>query len=355
MNNMPIIQSLPLADIKPTQYQQNPNFNFVDRIVNRFDAAKLGTLLVSFRDGNYYILDGVHRLAALRKLGYTHANCLVLATTNLEQEVNCYLQKCEGVKIMNPEKNRRIESVCLSECTPTDYQRPTSDKEVAKIAANYDEAKLGVITVSFRDGEYHIIDGLHRAKALILLGVQHTLAVVLTGRTYEQEAELFRRLNKDKRGITTFDDFNAALEAKDEMCVKINEIVKAHGYQIGRGNSFYRLASVKALCDIADDYGYDVLGDTLSLLAATWSNISRASVAAFLLGVAEFVSRYGKVDFAERMKDKYAVVCYEYGEAMKFKTSNTALARKKFCRVLVFNYNNGINGNSKKRLVWEEG
>jgi hypothetical protein len=72
------------------------------------------------------------------------------------------------------------------------------------------------------------------------------------------------------------------------------------------------------------------------------------------LGVAEFVNRYGKADFAERLKDKYAVVCYEYSEAMRFQGSaGSVKSRVKFCQILARNYNQGIARNSKKRLKWE--
>ena len=69
--------------------------------------------------------------------------------------------------------NQRIEVIALSECVPTNYQRPTSDNQVAKIVGDFDEAKLGVLTVSLRDGCFHIVDGLHRSKALKAHGYTH--------------------------------------------------------------------------------------------------------------------------------------------------------------------------------------
>ena len=251
--------------------------------------------------------------------------------------------------------SQRLEQIALAECVPTDYQRNTSDRQVADIVKNFNESKLGTLTVSLRDGKYHIIDGLHRAKALKALGYSHALSVVLTDLTYEQEAEFFRKQNQGKRNITTLDDFKAGIEAKDEMCLKINDIVEANSFHIGRGNSFYKIASVQALYIISKDFGYRTLDDTLCLLANTWSDIPRASCYECLLGVAEFVSRYGMADFSERMKDKYAVVIYEYDDAMRMHGSiNSAASRKRFCRILVAHYNKGLTSRNKKRLVWED-
>jgi hypothetical protein len=251
--------------------------------------------------------------------------------------------------------NQTIKPVSLADCVHTNYQRPTSNSQVEKISGKFNEAKLGVLTVSLRDGKYHIIDGLHRSAVLKKLGYTHAYCAVLTGMTYEQEAEYFRRQNEDKRIITTFDDFKAGLEAKDELCVKMNEIAGANGFQIGRGNSFYRIESIKALSTIVKDYGYGVLDDTLCLLANTWADIARASQYESLLGVAEFVSRYGMADFSERLKDKFAVIIYDYSDAMRFAgAAGSGASRKKFCKALVAHYNKGLRSNQRAYLHWED-
>ena len=250
--------------------------------------------------------------------------------------------------------NQRLGYVPLGSCIPTNYQRTTKSAQVEKIVEEFNEAQLSVLTVSLRNGHYHIVDGLHRSKALKALGYTHALCIVLTGLTYEQEASLFRRQNENKRNIVTYDDFKAGLEEKDNKCLRINKIVTDNEFQIGKGG-FFKLASIQALSTIVDEYGFQVLDDTLCLLAHTWSSIPKASQAESLLGVAEFVNRYGIADFADRMKDKFAVVFYDFSEAMRVKGSiGSGTSRKKFCRILVEHYNKGINGNSKKRLKWED-
>jgi len=250
--------------------------------------------------------------------------------------------------------NQNIMPVALADCEHTKYQRPTSPSQVDKIIEKFTEAKLGVLTVSQRNGKYHIIDGLHRSAVLKALGYTHAYCDVLTGMTYEQEAEFFRKQNEDKRIITTFDDFKAGLEAKNELCIKINEIAGANGFQIGKGKSFYKIESIKALSTIVKDYGYGVLDDTLCLLANTWADISRASQYDSLLGVAEFVSRYGMASFSERLKDKFSVIIYDYSEAMRVTGSiGSTTSRKKFCKALVMHYNKGLRSNQRAYLNWE--
>ena len=90
-----------------------------------------------------------------------------------------------GGKSMGNQKttSQRLEQIRLDDCVPTNYQRVTNNGQVAGIVGEFDEARLGTITVSLRDGNYHIVDGLHRSLALKALGYTHALCVVLTGLT----------------------------------------------------------------------------------------------------------------------------------------------------------------------------
>ena len=65
--------------------------------MKNFDPAKLGVLVVSHRaDGTYAVLDGQHRLAALRRLGYDAANCIVLEGMTIRQEADYFRRQNEN-------------------------------------------------------------------------------------------------------------------------------------------------------------------------------------------------------------------------------------------------------------------
>ncbi len=127
-----------------------------------------------------------------------------------------------------------IRMVALAHMEPeSGYQRDTNPAQVESIVNNFDESKLGTLTVSERDGKYHIIDGAHRSKALRALGYTHASCVVLTGLTFEQEAEYFRNQNQDKRGITPMEFFKAGLVSGNEQCVRMFRIANMNGFYIG--------------------------------------------------------------------------------------------------------------------------
>jgi hypothetical protein len=61
--------------------QRDLNPARVDRLAASFDLEQLGTPTVSFRDGCYYIIDGQHRIEALKAIGYG------------DQQVQCWVYK----------------------------------------------------------------------------------------------------------------------------------------------------------------------------------------------------------------------------------------------------------------------
>lgn len=91
------IRMIPLEQIVTEGYQRIINMKNVNGIVRDFDPAKLGVLVVSARsDGTYSVLDGQHRLAALRRLGFTKTNCIVLEGMSVKEEADFFRRQNEN-------------------------------------------------------------------------------------------------------------------------------------------------------------------------------------------------------------------------------------------------------------------
>ena len=249
---------------------------------------------------------------------------------------------------------QRYAFVPLTQIEPGNYQRATNSTQVKNIIMNFDEAKLGTLTLSRRDGKMYIVDGAHRLSALRTLGYTHALCEILEGLTLEDEADYFRRQGQDKRALRPIDFFKAGIIAGDEMCIGIKETVDSNDFKIGFNNKdFYQIGAVDALFTIVREYGFAVLDDTLCLIANTWLEIPEATNGDCLLGVAEFVSKYGMASFAERLSNRFSIIWHEYKETGR-SARNSAKTRKLFCRTLVEYYNKGLGSKNKDRLIWEE-
>jgi len=238
--------------------------------------------------------------------------------------------------------SQNIQYIAIADMEPeSGYQRATNPAQVSSIASKFNETRLGTLTVSARGGRYHVVDGAHRAKALRILGYTHAPCVVLTGLTFEQEADYFRRQSEDRRLIKPMEFFKAGLASGDERCHSINQIIKSNGFRVGSGKrDFFRISAVKALLTIADEYGEGTLNATLGLIARAWSTYRKASQSETLLGVAEFLSRYATINFAELMGKRFPAVFRDYAKTARTRASaGSKAAREKFCSAIVYHYN----------------
>lgn len=117
------------------------------------------------------------------------------------------------------------------------YQRPLDKPRACKIAATWDRRLAGIVEVSDR-GEgvkprYAVMDGQHRWAAAALLDIPPMLvANVHSGLTVADEADLFDRLNRERRRITTWDHWHARKGAGDAQVLNIERAVQKVGLEI---------------------------------------------------------------------------------------------------------------------------
>ena len=91
MKYMQSIERVALNEIYIEPYQRVLNNARVKRIADNFDHARVGVLLLSKRGPNSYaIVDGQHRLCAMRQLGLQEAVCIVVDGMSYEDEANYF-------------------------------------------------------------------------------------------------------------------------------------------------------------------------------------------------------------------------------------------------------------------------
>lgn len=65
------LEWVPVADTRVSPLAQRElNQARVDRLAQEFDLEQLGTPTVNLRDGHWYVIDGQHRIEALKAIGY---------------------------------------------------------------------------------------------------------------------------------------------------------------------------------------------------------------------------------------------------------------------------------------------
>ncbi len=96
-------------------YQRPVNPKEVDRLIREWDERLLDPVTVSFRDGKFYVVDGQHRISAMRKMNGgsgVMVNCKVYNGLTYEQEAAlCYrLDKAKKRLSLSQSTNALAES-----------------------------------------------------------------------------------------------------------------------------------------------------------------------------------------------------------------------------------------------------
>lgn len=96
-------------------YQRPVNPKEVDRLIREWDERLLEPVIVSFRDGRFNVVDGQHRISAMRKMNGGNGimvNCKVYSGLTYEQEAAlCYkLDKAKKRLSLSQATNALVES-----------------------------------------------------------------------------------------------------------------------------------------------------------------------------------------------------------------------------------------------------
>ena len=136
------------------------------------------------------------------------------------------------VEYSNPGSIRTLSTSRLTSGLP--YQRPVEQKNVDKLVRNWNSRELYPVIVSFRDGKFNVVDGQNRIAAMRQMAGGGDVIVpcmIYTGMTYEQEAELYAKLDKGKRPLTPRQHTKALVESgSDARIMEINCLVEDVGF-----------------------------------------------------------------------------------------------------------------------------
>lgn len=201
------------------------------------------------------------------------------------------------VEYSNPGAIRTLSTSRLTSGLP--YQRPVEQKNVDKLVRNWNSRELYPVIVSFRDGKFNVVDGQNRIAAMRQMAGGGDVIVpcmIYTGMTYEQEAELYAKLDKGKRPLTPRQHTKALVESgSDARIMEIKCLVEDVGFVWALGEPTgepFEIAPIRALINAHQLLGGEAFARMLSLLAGAWQGAPNSLKASMLSGMALFVKTY---------------------------------------------------------------
>lgn len=234
------------------------------------------------------------------------------------------------------------------------YQRPVLERVVDKLVREWDPRLLTPLVVSFRDGRYNLVDGQHRVCAMRKKnnGKDVTaLCRVYRGMTYEQEAELYYKLDKAKGHLRLAHATKALVESGSNAEVtEIKRLLEEAGFIWALDKSTKEPFEIEATRAVIN--AYRLLGGAaffrmLGLLSKAWRGTPTSLNASILSGMALFLKTYEtELDdniFIKRMSAVEPEEIIRRGK-MDFSTNKAAL---RYARIIWDKYNSQQRGGRK--------
>jgi hypothetical protein len=181
----------------------------------------------------------------------------------------------------------------------TRYQRKLMEHRVGKIVDEFNPAQLGALEVSRREnGVCAVFDGQHRLAALKALGEDDAPCIVHVGLSAQQEAELFVRLQRDRRPPTPVERFRAQLFSGDKDAQMIADALLRSGYVVGNGaNDVKAVASIEK---IAAKHGVEILARVFNVIRDAWYEDPYSLDGSIIGGMGEVLA-----DYSERWNESH--------------------------------------------------
>lgn len=201
------------------------------------------------------------------------------------------------------------KTIPFNQLAKAGYNRGINRNHVNKIKSNFHEDMVQPAIVSFRDGKYWIVDHQHLATAIYELnGRDPNTPIrcdVRTGLTYEEEADLYYRLNTGSKSLSFADKLVGLIEAKDPTALDFRDTIEAYGYVVG-GRSKTSLKAVSTAWNtFKKEGGKERLVSILALTSACWPDNGSGVDSRILEGVALFLKHhegeYKKEHFTKTM------------------------------------------------------
>lgn len=185
-------------------------------------------------------------------------------------------------------------------------QRKLNEGRVARIAADFHEAAIGVLIVSARraplggtETRYVVLDGQTRLQAIRKFTGSETTELPVVCQVYHglarsEEAEIFLTHN-DRAAVRKIDLFRLALVAGQGWAKNLDKLVSSHGFNATDSappeTRFTAISTAQRILRL--DEGMDALDKAFDLIERSWGHRANAASAEAIEGFGLMFHRHG--------------------------------------------------------------
>ncbi|MBX8803148.1 ParB N-terminal domain-containing protein [Ochrobactrum sp. MR28] len=231
------------------------------------------------------------------------------------------------------------------------YQRDIDERRVRKLLRDFHWSKFGsVILVAKEDGRYNCTDGQHRLEA----ARQHPLissvpAVINPVADTQSEAISFLAINRDRKAVSTVEQYWAGLQAGDPEFTRLKAILDATGCEVAQAAGIVKphiTNSVSTLIRAIKSYGDDAVKQAIMIIRKAWPNDNKALKGATIVSLSRLIRNNSALDhdrMATLLNRKTQTDITGHAESIRKISGGTA--ETAITKTIVEIYNKGLSIN----------
>lgn len=193
------------------------------------------------------------------------------------------------------EETIRLVTIAFALIERPDFQRDRLKRQIERYTRDWDATAYAFPMVAYFQGHYIDLDGQQRLGASEELGREKVVVMLLEGvASKERLADLFLRLNRDKKLLDAFQKFIGALAAKDRGALTQQKLLEQFCLEMGKSATSAGHVPAGAIAWIFDRGGSELLERVLMVREMAWGDnpCREAFESKTLTGLATFISRY---------------------------------------------------------------
>jgi len=172
------------------------------------------------------------------------------------------------------------------------YNRLIQPGRAKRYALEFDANAMSEIVVSERGGILHIVDGQHTVLIARLVGLEYVACKIIHGLTIQEEAKLFRTINKNRKPQTAPEDFKAAIVAEDPETIGIINVARMFGLEVADSTGRNTISAVATLKRIVKESNLDMLTLVLAIIVGAWDGEETSLKGVIINGIFDFLSTH---------------------------------------------------------------
>ena len=151
MNNDATYEMIDINDLRFAKYQRDLSGEFINKVLKNFDERLLGVILVSKRDGRYYVVDGQHRCVACQRAGVSKIYAEIRHNLSYNEEASIF-RRSQFSRKLSPFADHKagieeadIESINIEKIVKEsglEFSKASADYKIAAVNTIYNLYKV---------------------------------------------------------------------------------------------------------------------------------------------------------------------------------------------------------------------